>query len=330
MSLIIVPIVAAAGLLIPKTSSRAITSPAGTADTMEVLANVTFAPDEFVEITLKTGGSIVWGKSLGLAPADDIMAEVGYKLGLNPISQLITSIIAKKAAIGVNFLVLDVPFGYGCKVPDIKSATELSRRFVELGEKLGIRVECGITYGSQPVGHAIGPALEAREALETLMGTGPGSLIEKSTALAGILLEMGGKAARGAGRRVAKEILRSGKALKKMREIIEAQGGKADIKPEDVPVGEYKMAVYSEADGYVAQVDNVLIARVARAAGAPKDAGAGVLLYGKQGERVKEGDKLFEIYADRRSKLEEAYTLAGREPPIRVESTLIKRVSYYM
>ncbi len=330
VSLLIVPIVAADGLLIPKTSSKAITSPAGTADTMEVLANVKLEIDEFKRIVEKIGGAIVWGKALGLAPADDVFAEVGYKISLNPESQMVASIMAKKAALGVNFLVMDVPYGEGSKVRDLESAVRLSRMFVELGEKLGIRVECGITYGSQPVGHAVGPALEAKEALETLMGGGPGSLVEKSTALAGILLEMGGKATYGNGRKRAKEILRSGKAYEKMREIIEAQGGDPDIKPDDIPVGPLKETFYSPADGYVAKVSNEIIKRVARAAGAPVDKGAGILLFGKQGERVREGQPLFEIYAEKHTKLEEACTIARTNPPVSVESTLIKRISYYM
>lgn len=329
VSLLIVPIVAAAGLLIPKTSSKAITSPAGTADTMEVLAPVKFTAQELKGIVKKVRGAIVWGGGLNIAPADDIFIRVEYPLALDPESQMLASIMSKKLAVGVDFLVLDIPTGKGAKVETMNEARTLARKFVELGERLGIHVECGITYGGQPVGHVVGPALEAREALLALQGKGPTSLIEKSTALAGILLELGGLAMRRKGKDIAMEILTSGKALKKMREIIEAQGGNPNVEPEDIPIGEHRVRIEAPCDGYITDVSNEAIKKIARAAGAPIDKGAGIILYGKRGHKVKRGEPVLEICAERESKLSEAYALAMKLQPITVEGMLLQRVPEY-
>ncbi|MBO3803180.1 MAG: AMP phosphorylase [Candidatus Brockarchaeota archaeon] len=324
VTLVIVPIVAAAGLLIPKTSSRAITSPSGTADTMSVLANVEFTPEEFKSIASKVGGTIAWGGKLGLAPADDIfIRRCEHPLGIDPLSQMIASVMAKKVAVGTNYLVLDIPTGRGSKVERTEDARALASNFMEIGRRVGINVVCGITYGSQPVGHAVGPALEAREALQCLEGKGPISLREKSTALAGVLLEMSGVATSGSGQSVAKSILDSGRALKKMKEIIEAQGGDPRIRSRDVTVGSHVVSLQSPCDGYISEVDNNAINEVAKAAGAPNDKGAGVLLHGKRGYVVKKGQPILDIYAEHAPKLSDAYAIAQRSKPITVEGMLL-------
>ncbi|MFX1405007.1 MAG: AMP phosphorylase [Promethearchaeota archaeon] len=327
VSLIIVPIVAAAGLLIPKTSSRAITSPSGTADTMEVLADVEFSVEELQKIVKNTKAAIVWGGSLNLAPADDLFIHVEHPLQIDPRPQMIASIIAKKLSTGVQHLVLDIPTGEGCKVTTMEEARKLSRDFITVGTELGINVHCAMTYGSQPVGHAIGPALEAKEALETLMGGGPTSLIEKSTGLAGILLEMGGLAPRGAGRKLAKDILASGKALEKMRLIIEAQNGKASIGPSEIPIGTHTSILRAPTDGYVATLQNRALVRIARAAGTPKFHGAGLYLHAKIGSRVREGDPVITIYAESEGKLSDAIDVAKSLMPFTVEGMLLRTVT---
>jgi AMP phosphorylase len=327
VSLVIVPIVAAAGLLIPKTSSRAITSPSGTADTMSVLAEVEFTPEEFKAISLKAGGSIVWGGRLGLAPADDILIRrCENPLGIDPPSQMIASVMGKKMAVGVRYMVLDIPTGRGSKVERTEDARALASSFMEIGRRIGIQVVCGITYGSQPVGHAVGPALEAKEALECLEGGGPISLREKSTALAGVLLEVAGVATSGDGQAVARQILESGKALRKMRDIIEAQGGDPNVRSQDVPIGAHKASLLAPCDGYVAEVDNLAINEVAKTAGAPSDKGAGVLLHGKRGYVVKKGQPVLDIFVEHPSKLADAYALAQRLKPITVEGMLLHRI----
>lgn len=328
VSLLIVPIVASTGLLIPKTSSRAITSPSGTVDTMSVVAEVGFSATELKTIVTKTGGAIVWGGSLNLAPADDIFVRVEQPLRIDPRSQMIASIISKKAAVSAEHLVLDIPMGRGAKAGTVQEAQKLAADFIEIGRRIGINVRCGITYGGQPVGRAVGPALEAKEALAAMENpeAASKSLVEKSASLAGLLLECGGIASKGKGAEKAMDILKSGKALKKFLEIVEAQGGNPRSKSEEISVGSHIHRIYSVADGYVTSVDNETIVAIARAAGAPIEKGAGVLLHAKQGYKVEKGGLLMEIFAERSTKLAEAVSIAQTTDPMLVEGMLLSTV----
>jgi len=327
-ALVTVPIVAAAGLTVPKTSSRSITSPAGTADVMEVLAGVSLSLEEIKEIVQKIGAVLAWGGAVKLAPADDIIIGAERRLGIDPHCQLLASVMSKKLAVGADHVVIDIPTGPGVKAKNLDDARNWAHDFMELGHKLGLKVETAITYGGQPVGYAVGPALEAREAIETLLGKGPGSLIEKATSLAGIMLEFGGVAMNGAGKQMASEILNSGKAYQKMREIIEAQGGDPDVKPEDLPIGDKKEIVTAPHDGYITQIDNQSIITIGRLAGAPRDKGAGFKIMLKKGHKVNKGEPLFEIYAEHEKKLEDALAMAKRCPPIKVEGMLLEKMAH--
>jgi len=327
VSLLIVPIIASTGLRIPKTSSRSITT-IGTADTFEVLAKVDFSLDEVVEIVKKTNGCIVWGGALNTAPADDLFIQkVESILRIDPISQLLASILAKKVAMGVRYLVIDIPQGRGTKAETMEAAITLSRMFVDLGQKLGMHLEAAITYGDQPIGHTVGPALEAKEALMTLEGNWVStSLVEKASGLSGILLEMTGRVPPNRGAEVAKEILKSGKALKKMKEIIEAQGGDPNIKSDDIPLGQYTADVEAPADGYVVSIDNRAIMAIVRAAGAPRDKEAGVYIHRKGGRYVKKGEPVMTIYSNNEARLDEALSLARTLEPIVIEGMIRRRV----
>lgn len=327
-SLVTVPIVAAAGLVVPKTSSRAITSAAGTADVMEVLANVTLDLEEIKKIVEKVGAVLAWGGAVRLAPADDIIIGAERMLGVDPRCQLLASVMSKKLAVGASHVLIDIPTGSGAKVEDIDHAHSLAHEFMELGHRLDIQVEVAITYGGQPVGYAVGPALEAREALETLRGGGPRSLIEKATSLAGIMLELGGVVSPGMGRQMASDILKSGKAHQKMREIIEAQGGDPDVNPEDLPIGKKKRTLFAPYNGYVKHIDNQRINLIARAAGAPRDKGAGLGVILKEGRKVDKDEPLLEIYAEHEAKLDKALAAAKRYPPIRVEGMLLEKMAH--
>jgi len=268
-SIVVVPIIAAAGFIIPKTSSRAITSPAGTADRVETLCPVNLTIDEIREVVRKTNGCLVWGGALELAPADDLFIRVEYPLGIDPL--LLPSIMSKKKAIGATHLVVDIPTGSGAKIKSLTEAYTLASDFVHLGEHLGIKVQCALTLGDQPLGCCIGPALESQEALNTLIGKGPVDVYEKALGLAGMLLELAGEKD---GRKKAEEIIRSGRAECKLREIIAAQGGNPNVKPEEIPVGTKKAAVKATQKGRVLWINTEAIVRVARVAGTPKDKGA--------------------------------------------------------
>jgi len=310
-SMLVVPIVAAAGYTIPKTSSRAITSPAGTADRVETLCPVNLCIEEIKETVAKTGGCLVWGGALELAPADDLFIQVEYPLGIDPM--LLPSILSKKKAMGATHVAIDIPTGMGAKIKTRTEAYTLASDFVDLGKRLGLNIQCALTFGDQPLGCGIGPALEAREALATLMGGGPADLRDKAVSLAGMLFEMVGAES---GRAKAQEMIDSGKAEAKLREIIAVQGGNPKVQPDDLPVGCEHVEVKSNRAGKVIWLSTDNIVRIAREAGAPKEKGAGMILHAKLGDTVHKDSVLFEIYADRSSKLTSALELAKQLPPI--------------
>jgi AMP phosphorylase len=327
ISLLVVPIIAASGLKIPKTSSRAITGAGGTADLMEVLANVEFSAAEVQQMTEKIGGCIVWGGATNIAPADDRIIIQEYSFKIDARGQMLASVMAKKYAVGANLVVIDIPVGLHTKVATMQDGRKLAREFIELGERLNMKVECALTYGDIPVGHSIGPALEVKEALRVLEGaTEPNSFIQKSLSLAGIALEMSGKAARGSGNEIAQGLLFSGKALEKFRQIIEIQGGDPKVKSEDIVVGEHQFVVNSPASGYVIEMNNTSLISLARTAGAPHDRGAGILLHAKKGKLIKAGEPLFTIYAERSWRLQKAVEEGRQLMPVIVEGMLLDRV----
>ena len=320
---IVVSIVAAAGLMLPKTSSRAISSACGTSDFVETFCNVEMTAEQVKAVSEEVGAVFAWGGSMNLAPVDDIVIKVENPLGINPRAQMLASIMSKKLAIGATHLLMDIPMGAGTKIPTMDVARAYVRDFTELGQKLGMHVECAITYADQPVGQAVGPILEARECIRVLEGENhPGSVIEKACALAGMILEMGG-IPNGADK--AKEILDSGAALTKFREIVAAQGGNYDIKSSDLVPGKFTQDILATRAGFVHSIDNKAIVQVARASGSPSDKGAGLLIFKKRGQRVEKGDVLMRIHADNEAKCIRAKELALRYAPIKVEGMLIEK-----
>ncbi|MDR2698351.1 MAG: AMP phosphorylase [Candidatus Methanoplasma sp.] len=322
---IVVSIAAAAGLMLPKTSSRAISSACGTSDFVETFCDVEMDAATLKKISESVGGVLAWGGAMNLAPVDDLVIKVEHPLGINPRAQMLASILSKKLAIGATHLVIDIPTGAGTKVPTIEVARAYARDFMDLGEKLNIHVECAITYADQPVGSAIGPKLEARECIRILEGTKhPSSVIEKACDLAGIILEMGGFAN---GAEKAREILDSGAAMKKFREIISAQKGNYDIRSDDLVPGEFVADITSVKSGYVHAISNKELVAIAMAAGSPSDKGAGILLMKKKGQRVEKGDVLFQIYGDNKAKVDRARELAAKYKPFDIEGMLLKRIT---
>jgi AMP phosphorylase len=322
---IVVSIVAAAGLMLPKTSSRAISSACGTSDFVETFCNVSLDAEKLKDVAETTGGALAWGGAMHLAPVDDLVIKIEHPLGINPRAQMLASILSKKLAIGAEYLLMDIPMGAGTKVPSLEVARAYARDFMDLGEKLGMHIECAITYADQPVGAAIGPNLEARECIRILEGAGhPSSVAEKACDLAGIILEMGGIRN---GAKKAREILDSGEAMAKFREIVQAQDGNYDISSEDLKPGKFMAEILSTKSGYVHAINNKNIVTIARTAGSPNDKGAGLLLRRKKGQRVEAGEVLFEIYADNETKLKRAVEAAERHDPISIEGMLIRHVT---
>ncbi len=317
-TMIVVPILASLGLKIPKTSSRAITSPAGTADTMGVLCNVNFDAKEVKGIVDKIGACMVWGGALNLAPADDRIIRVEYPLSIDAEGQVLASIISKKKSVGSDYVLIDIPCGKGSKILDKKAAVELGDKFVDLGREVDMQVKYVTTDGRQPIGNGMGPALEARDVLLCLEGNGPKDLREKSVNLAGIILEFCGAVKKGKGRKEALKALESGDALKKMLEIIETQDGDPKINASKITLGRFKESVVSHARGKVKEINNKLVSKIARTAGSPKDERAGLYLHKKVGDKVDCGEKLLTIYAQNKVKLEYALDVVEKTNPLSI------------
>lgn len=300
-TMIVIPIIAAAGFTIPKTSSRAITSPAGTADTMECLAKVELSEKKIKAIVKKTGACMVHGGSMNLAPADDKIIDVEHPLSIDAEGQLLASVMAKKYSVSANHVLIDIPMGKSSKAHNWKTAKRLRKMFRLIGKKLGMNVKVIITDGSHPIGYGVGPMLEALDVMSVLKNDpfAPLDLKNKSLRMAGILLEMTGKYKKGKGLKVAHQILESGKALKKMEDIIKAQG-----KQKRLSFAENKYHVKCNKIGRVKEIDNKIIAKIARMAGAPKDKSAGLYLNKKVHDSIKRGDLLYTVYAENKFKLD--------------------------
>jgi thymidine phosphorylase len=298
---IVVSIVAAAGLTIPKTSSRAITSPAGTADTMETMAPVNLSVEKLKEVVEKEDGCIAWGGGVNLSPADDILISVERSLDIDSDGQMIASVLSKKIAAGSTHIVIDIPVGQTAKVRSQEQALKLQHYFKTVAEAIGLHVEIVITNGEQPVGRGIGPSLEAIDVLSVLRNEhdAPLDLKQRSIHLAGLLLELSGKYEKGRGYKEALTILENGKAYEKFKAICRAQGGFTEP-----TLANYKHDVVSIKEGTVKSIDNRKLARIAKLAGAPKSPRAGVQFISPIGKNIKKGDVLFAVFADTVGELE--------------------------
>lgn len=318
-SLIVVPIVAAHGMTIPKTSSRAITSPAGTADTMEVLARVDLSEDEMRHVVEACGGCIVWGGRVNLSPADDVLVSVERPLSLDTHEQMVASILSKKLAAGVHRLVIDLPMGPSAKLRDGRAALRLKKLFEFVAANVGLDIEIVITDGAQPIGRGVGPVLEARDVEAVLANhpDAPADLREKAIHLAGRVLEADPEMRGGQGRARARELLESGAARKKMDAIIAAQGPS----PLKASLGGLIHEVAAPAGGQVIGVDCLRIANVARLAGAPTDAGAGIEILKRVGDTVRPGEPLYRIYGSDASDFGFAVEAAESEAGFAVNGT---------
>lgn len=305
---IVVAIIAAAGHLIPKTSSRAITSPAGTADTMEAMAPVDLDAQGLRRVVEAEGGCVVWGGKLNLSPADDLLIRIERPLDFDSIGQLVASVLSKKAAVGATDVLIDMPVGPTAKVRSGKAADVLQARLGGVADAIGLKLAVHQSDGSVPVGRGIGPALEARDVLAVLRRApdGPADLRDRALELAGLLLDMAPGVTAGAGRGQATALLNSGTAEAKFMAICAAQGGFREP-----PRATHRIPVLAAKSGTIAAVDNRLIARIAKLAGAPRQKGAGVLLHASVGDVVNIGDPLFEIHAETPGELDYARDYAS-------------------
>lgn len=317
-TMIIVPIIAAAGFIIPKSSSRAITTPAGTADSMEVLASVSFDEKRIYKIVEKTNACIVWGGSFKIAPADDEIIHVEEPLALESFDKILVSVMAKKVAFGSNHVVIDIPYGSTMKVHHKEDAEDLARKFKYLAKRFDIKLDAIPSHAHEPAGQGIGPLLEAVDALKVLEQSEdrPMGLENKSLHLASELLSLCLEDAEGAIKDTAskyetthawaKDILSSGLAHKKMMEIIESQEGNPVITSDKLKAGPKTKQIRSDKSGKLKNVNNNNISLIAKVLGAPQDARAGMFLYKRIGEQIRAREVLFDMFATTDHHLSEA------------------------
>jgi len=300
---IIISICSSAGLIMPKTSSRAITSAAGTADVMETIARVDFSIKEIKKIIRKTKACFVWGGSLGLAPADDKIIRIGRIIKIDPTAQLLASILSKKISVGSKYILIDIPYGKSAKVTK-RQAEKLKIKFLKLGKIFDLKLEVILTDGTKPIGDGVGPVLEMIDIIKVLKRDkdAPKDLEEKSIMLAGRLLEMTKRTKKGQGIKLAKEILDSGKAFKKFQKIIKVQKGKLKkLRP-----GKYNYTIEAKKKAKIKHMDNKLINNLARQLGCPEDKSAGIYIHKTVNQQVEKNNKILTLYANSKEKLKHA------------------------
>lgn len=301
---IMVAIVTALGLTMPKTSSRAITSPAGTADMMETLAPVDLDAATMRRVVEKEGGCIAWGGAVRFSPADDILIRIERALDIDSEGQMIASVLSKKIAAGATHLVIDMPVGPTAKVRTDEAALALEAGLIAVAQSSGLKLEIVRGDGRQPIGRGMGPALEARDVLSVLKGShhAPQDLRSRALELSASLLELTGRAQMGSGLALATAVLEDGRAWAKFQRICEAQGGMREP-----PTSRHRKEWLADREGILLEIDNRRIARLAKLAGAPSDQAAGVDLHVRLGDRIARGMPLCTLHADAPGEL--AYAL---------------------
>lgn len=318
---IVVSICVSTGLIMPKTSSRAITSAAGTADTIETVAHVDFSLREIKKIVKKTGGCFVWGGSLGLAPVDDKIIKVEKIVNIDSSAQVISSILSKKISAGSKYILIDVPYGKSAKFSK-KEAKKLKERFLEMAKIFNLSIEVVLTDGTEPIGNGIGPLWEMKDVVKVLTRNNPPKdLEEKSLFLAGEILQLCGKAPKGKGIALAKEILESGTAYKKFLQIIEAQQG--SIKNLNKIKPRYSHEIKAKENFRINHLENKLINKLARLAGSPDDKSAGLYLNKKKNEIIAKNETLLVIYATSQEKLNHALSFYKTNEKTIFQKTII-------
>ena len=302
---IVVPIIAANGIIVPNTSTRAVTSASATTDMLEVIMPMSFKKEQLEEMIEKSGAFMVWGGGLDLAPADDEIIKIQKAIGIESIDKFVASILAKKIAQGVKTVIFDVPTGKGAKITD-EEFEEVKNKFETLGKEFDINV---VIYKRQVKGidgNAVGPVLECKEFLMIYEQNENRSLQLENEALkmAGVLLENVEKAEKGKGFDLAKETLLSGKAYKKFQEIVKNQGGDENIKSQDLKIGDKVYEYKAPKNGLITRMNNKRIFEIARALGNPRIKEAGLYFHVQVGQKVKEGDLLVTLYANSDSRLD--------------------------
>jgi len=305
---IVVPIIGCLdGLKIPNTSTRAITSASATTDMLEVIMPMSFSKEELESFMIDNSAFMVWGGGLDLAPADDKIIQVQKPIGIESIDKFVASIVAKKLAQGVNHVVFDVPIGKGAKIETEEEYRKVEATFKRVCKRVDINVSIFRRDVSGIDGFAVGPSLECREFIRIYERDERRStqLEEDALRITGSLIELCGKAEKGKGYQKAREILESGDAFDKLKQIIKLQGGNDDISSNTLEIGGITQEIKAEKEGVIKRIINKKVFEVCRSLGNPRIKEAGMYFHKKPGDSVKVGDRLVTLYAttDGRMKL---------------------------
>lgn len=316
ITMIVIPIVAAHGLTIPKTSSRAITSPAGTADAMEVLARVDLDADDVRRTVKQTNGCIAWNGRLNHSRVDEVMNRITRPLKLDTLHWSVSSILSKKLAAGATHCIIDVPLGPTAKVRSATDAKNLRDLFLHVGAALGLHTDVLLTDGRAPIGSGIGPALEARDVVAVLKNEpdAPADLREKALSFAAAILAFDPSMTEAEAPIRVRELLNSGAAWETFERMCAEQGPP----PEAIDIGRRTVTIAADADGTVDFIDCFALASIARAAGAPVDKGAGLDLFARPGDTVEAGQPLYRIHARTEDGLDAARTKVAEDAAFRI------------
>ncbi len=328
VSMIVTPIIASCGYYMPKTASRAISSAAGTADSMEVLADVSFDINDIKKIVHEHGGLLAWNGKVDLCPADDKMIMVRHSLGLDPEGLVIASVLSKKKSVSATHLIIDIPVGPTAKVRNREEGQRWANKFIAISKEIGINTKVVLTSCALPCGKYFGPSLEARGALEVLECKYFDSLAEKSCEIAGSLLELVGRVDEGKGYDLAKDTLLSGKALSKFKEILKAQNGRI-FESEKIPWAEHKQDIVAMGSGKIVGLDVSNLIKIARTAGAPSDQLAGIVLAKDAGDKIKEGETIFTIHSSNKEKLRIAVEMSKEllKDTVKIEKVILEEMN---
>lgn len=316
---IIIAICATAGLILPKTSSRAITSASGTADVIETISKVELSIKDLKFTVQKTGACLAWGGSLGLAPSDDKIIRVERLLNLDIEPQLIASIISKKVAAGSKYIIIDIPYGKGSKIETLEKAKQLGIKFKKISKNFNLNLKVVYTKGSEPIGNGFGPVLEMLDILAVLKNSPnlPEDLKEKSLFLSTELMKL---CKIKNARKKAEEILSSGKAYEKFKEIINTQNGKKDFdkRVESLTLAKYKQIIKAKHNGRITEISNEGINSLCRILGTPETISSGVYLYKHIGA-IKKAEPILTLYTESKTKMKEAIKFLKESKPIKIK-----------
>ena len=322
VSIVLAPLAAACGVIVPKMSGRGLGHTGGTLDKLESIPGfrVALSLDEFISVLGTVGCSLI-SQTNDIAPADKrLYALRDVTATIESIPLISASVMSKKLAEGSNAVVLDVKCGSGAFMKRRDEALALARSLVAIGTSNGIRTEAFITNMDTPLGNAVGNALEIAECVEMLQGRGPRDLETLIVRLASRMVQLGGRAGTDQeAETCVRDALRSGAALDKFEAMVEAQGGDVRVihAPDRLPRAASRRQIEAPAAGYVSRIDAEAVGRAAMLLGAGRaradatiDPAAGITLVKKPGDAVKSGDHVLELHYNDDAEVSEAIAVA--------------------